>query len=134
MRPGAIVFGLLGLLLAATSVLLFAWDEQALAYGLLAGAAAASFVTAIVLQVVPRAAPEWDTDLVRPLPNESWAATSIGVGVSLIGTGVVFGFYLVLIGGGLVLAGIAGMFRERRAARRALPPYAHGPLDPGGSA
>jgi hypothetical protein len=131
-RPGAIVFGVFGLLLGGTALLLFLWDEEPLAYGLLGGAAAASFLTAIVLTLVPRAAPDWDADLVRAVPNTSWAAAAIGIGASLAAIGIVFGLYLVLIGAGVALAGIGGLIRERRAWRRDLPPYASGPLDPGG--
>ena len=129
MKPGGVVFAVLGLLLGCTALLLFLWDEEALAYGLLGGAAGASFLTAIVLTVVPRAAPEADPDVVRAVPNTSWAAAAVGIGVSLIGVGLIFGFYMVLIGAGVALAGIGGLFRERRAVRRALPPYAAGPLE-----
>lgn len=133
MRPGAIVFAIFGALLGGTGLLLFLWEEDALAYGLLLGAAAASIVTGVALSLLPRAAPEWDTDLVRAVPDTSWAAAAIGIGVAAIGIGLIFGFWLVLVGGGLLIAGIGGLMRERRATRRALPPYAAGPLDPGGA-
>ena len=129
MRPGAVVFGVFGLLLGTTGLLLFLWGEDALAYGLLLGAAATSFLTAAGLTLTPRAAPEWDADLVRAVPNTSWAAAAIGIGVALIGIGVIFGFWLVLGGAGLGIAGVGGLIRERRATRRALPPYAAGPME-----
>src|SRR3954470_19304775 len=131
-KHGSVVFAVFGLLLSATALLLFMWDDRPLTYGLLGGAAAASFLTAIVVFSGRRAAPESDPDLVRAVPYTSWAAVAIGVGGSLMAVGVVFGVYLVMIGAGLVIAGLVALFRERRAPRHALPPYAHGPLGPNG--
>jgi hypothetical protein len=45
--------------------------------------------------------------------------------------GVVFGVYLVMIGAGVVVAGISGLIRERRAIRRVLA-AARPAIDPRG--
>jgi hypothetical protein len=128
MRQGAIVFALFGLLLAASALLLYLMDGTPLTYGLLGGSAVASFLTAVVVEGAHGASPGSDPDFVRAVPSTSWAAAGIGIGLSLVGAGVLFGAYLAMIGAALAAAGGLGLMRERRAIRRALPPYAQEPL------
>jgi hypothetical protein len=117
-RRAAFVFVALGLLLTATAVLLVTWQRNALADGLLAGAAAASLVTAALLTLAGRRAPDTDPDPLRPLPSTSWSSAAVGIGVSLAVIGLVWGLYLVMIGLGIVIAGIAGLVREQRSLAR----------------
>jgi hypothetical protein len=119
-RQGSLVFAVFGLLLGASALLLYLMDGTPLTYGLLGGSAAASFLTAIVVHGAHGAAPESDPDTVRMVPATSWAAAGIGIGATLIATGVVFGIYLVMIGAALIVAGLGGLARERRAIRRVL--------------
>jgi uncharacterized iron-regulated membrane protein len=84
--------------------------------------AAASIVTCaltgIALWVRRRRAEDVDPDDERPVTEESVASAAIGVAVALILLGLKFGVFLVQIGAGLLVLGVAGVIRELRAERR----------------
>ena len=63
-------------------------------------------------------APGEDPDANRPVTDTSLASAAIGVAVALIGLGTQFGVFLVEIGAGLLVFGIAGVIRELQAERR----------------
>jgi uncharacterized iron-regulated membrane protein len=59
-----------------------------------------------------------DPDLDRPVSDESVASAVIGIAVALIALGLQFGVFMVEIGAGLLVFGVAGVVRELRAERR----------------
>ena len=115
MRQGAFIFAALGLLLGGTALLLWAMDGKLFTYALLAGAAAASLLTGLVVYATGGSA----QGEVRVLQPASWPAAAVGIGAWLMTMGLVFGLYLVLIGAAIALAGAVGLVRETRATRRA---------------
>lgn len=63
-------------------------------------------------------APDEDPDVARPVTDGSVASAAIGIAIALIGLGTQFGVFLVEIGAGLLVFGIAGVIRELQAERR----------------
>lgn len=118
MRRAAIVFAGLAALLSVTTLVLALMDGSALTLGLLGGAASASLLTAIGLFVAGASVPDTDPDLVRPLPDASYATAVLAIGICLIVFGLVLGIFMVLVGAGVVVLGAAGLVRERVALRR----------------
>jgi hypothetical protein len=59
-----------------------------------------------------------DPDVERPVTDVSYASVAIGVAVALIGLGIQFGVFLVEIGAGLFVFGVAGVIREIQGERR----------------
>ena len=103
---------LLTALLLLTGGVLLAWDpgRPALA-GLLFGAATALGVIALLAR-------EPAGDGVRAIPDESVTALIATAGALMILLGVAVGLWLVLIGTGVLVGGLAGVVRELRAGRR----------------
>jgi hypothetical protein len=65
----------------------------------------------------------WDVlgeDYLRAHPDVSPPVPWLGVSLGLLALSLEVGWWLSLIAGGMVLAGLAGLARERRAERRAL--------------
>jgi uncharacterized membrane protein YidH (DUF202 family) len=75
-------------------------------------------LTGIALWLGRGRAEDVDPDEERPVTEESLASAAIGVAVALILLGVKFGVFLVQIGGGLLVFGVAGVVREVREERR----------------
>lgn len=71
-----------------------------------------------VLWVWSGRAPEEDPDPERPVTDVSYASAAIGVAVAVIALGIQFGVFLVEIGAGLLVFGVAGVIRELRVERR----------------
>jgi hypothetical protein len=122
-RSAAWIFLLLGVLLGITTAGLAAWDERALAIVLLGAAAGASLLTALALIVLSAApakrAARWDPDDVLALPDVSAGAAAVGAGACVAVLGLVFGMFMVMLGAGVMLLGLAEVVREQRALRRA---------------
>jgi hypothetical protein len=118
-RRAAIVFAGFAALLGVTTLVLALMDGSALTLGLLGGAATASLLTAAGLAIAGASVPDTDPDLVRPLPDASYATAVLAIGITLVVFGFVFGLFMVLIGAGVVLLGAAGLVREQVALRRA---------------
>lgn len=120
MKQGTALFAVFGALLVGSATVLYAFDDRGLTYGLLGGAGLASWLTAFCIHATRRRAPDFDVDAARPLPATSWPSAAVGVGASLMTLGVLFGLFMVLIGAGVVVAGLGGLVRERRAMARAM--------------
>jgi hypothetical protein len=118
MRRAAIVFAGFAALLGLTTAVLALMDGKTLPLGLLGGAAAASLLTSVGLFAAGAGAPDTDPDLVRPVPDASYATAVLAVGICLVVFGFVFGSFMVLIGAGVALSGLAGLAREQLALRR----------------
>jgi hypothetical protein len=101
-----------GALLAVLASGLALWAPHAeLQWGPLAGAAAASWLGGLALL---RRRRERD----RTLPDLSLPVVVLGIGFAATLNGAYLGRWLVLIGAGIVLLGLAGLVRELRAQRR----------------
>ena len=83
-----------------------------------AASIAACALTGVALWLGRRRAEDADPDEERPVTEESLASAAIGVAVALILLGLKFGVFLVQIGGGLLVLGVAGVVRELREERR----------------
>jgi hypothetical protein len=129
-RPGTYPL-LWGILLILSSLPLWAWSfglpgghtcgsatcvvHPALAPALLTAAGVVSLVFGAVLSVrrvdgIDRAS--------RPVADQSMTTAVVVLGIMLAALGGAVGGWLTLIGAGIVLAGLAGMFRETRAMHR----------------
>lgn len=81
------------------------WDWQA--WAMFLGAAALAWIVGLAVLVRP------GRERARTLPDYSLATAALGFGVVFAVVGALAGWWLVLIGGGLALAGIGGIVRER---------------------
>jgi hypothetical protein len=101
--------GLLAGFLATSGTVLLVWAPgKPGLYGLLLGAAAAIAVLAVLARPV---AP----DAARVIADESVSALIATTGALMILLGVAVGLWLVLVGAGVLIGGIAGVARELRA-------------------
>ena len=104
--------GLLAGLLLASGATLLVWDaDQPALGGALLGAAAGIAVLALLAR-------EPADDRVRAIPDDSVTALIATSGALLILLGVAVGLWLVLIGTGVLVGGLAGVVRELRDGRR----------------
>ena len=99
-----------GALLAVLALVLTIWAEwDWLAYTLLWASAGATIVWGLV---------EWRAgrphEHPRALPDVSLWTLLVAVGVTVAVLGALFGAWLGILGGGLVVAGALGLVRERR--------------------
>jgi hypothetical protein len=105
------------LVVLAAVALIFRPDSQTIVLGFGSGAAALlAGVTVLRSRRTPQ--PTVGHPDIRDIPDLSFATVLAAVGVSLAIVGVAIGSWLVGIGGGLALAGFAGLGREVRAERR----------------
>jgi hypothetical protein len=103
-------------LLTALAAVLYAWTPGAeLQWGPLAGAAGGAWLLGLFL-LLRRARAG-----LRLVPDLSFATVALALGVATLLNGASFGRWLVFIGCGIVLAGLAGLVRELLAMRRAPP-------------
>lgn len=101
----ALLLGMLGLVLAV-------WSSDALARGLLLGAAGGTALlagAALLAGKEPRR---------RTVPDLSVATTFVALGLAALVLGSVFGTWLAAVGLGLMLLGLAAVARELLSARR----------------
>lgn len=106
--------GLLALLAAVQAI----FPTHLVSVYLLGGASAATLVIAALVFAGRRRAPEFDPDAERPVTELSVASGFTGVAIALLAASARFGVFLALIAGGMVILGLAGVLRERRAQRR----------------
>jgi hypothetical protein len=83
-----------------------------------ASSVVACAVVGAVLWLWRGRAPEEDPDVERRVTDQSLASAAIGVAIALIGLGLQFGVWLVEVGAGLFVFGVAGVIREVQAERR----------------
>jgi hypothetical protein len=104
-RPAA-VFLVWAAFLGVLALLLLAWTQSALMNGLLFGAAAGTVVLALLALRVrePRQ---------RMVPDLSLATALTAIGVAMAVAGSAVGTWLMLIGAGLLVLGLAGLIREQ---------------------
>jgi hypothetical protein len=109
-------------LIGAWTVMLWIWSGQAVPVALFGAATVATALIGALAVAVGRRRPELgDTEPVgdvRAVPDLSLGTFALAIGVSIMAFGTVFGFFLVLIGGGLALAGLGRVLSERRQERR----------------
>lgn len=91
--------------LAAVLGVWSSWDTQAWAEFF--GAAGLAWLAGILVWLRPR------RDAIRTLPDFSLGTVALAAGTILAILGALVGWWLVLIGGGLALAGLGGIARER---------------------
>jgi hypothetical protein len=103
-RPSVVLLVWAGML-AVLAVVLLAWTRSALENGLLFGAAAVTLLLAALALLArePRR---------RVVPDLSLATAVTAVGAGLAVAGSAFGTWLVLIGAGVLVIGLAGLVRE----------------------
>jgi hypothetical protein len=121
MKRTAIVFAAWGLWLgvwtAVQLVFLHAtFPERMIQWVMLGGASAAAIATGAAI---------WQFGRTRRMPptpqlitDESAATATLAVGVAMALLGASFGLFLLLIGGGIAVLGLAGLLRERLARGR----------------
>ena len=103
-RP-SVVFLVWAAILAVLALMLVAWTQSALMNGLLFGAMSGTIVLALLALVArePRR---------RLVPDVSLGTVVAGVGIALAVAGAAVGTWLVLIGAGLFVVGLAGVLKE----------------------
>lgn len=121
MRSGAIVLVVWGLLLAVHQPVAAILHADIYTQLLLAGAAAGSALLGVAVFLRRRRAEHEDPDVERAATEVSLASALVGVSLPLMLLSVVYGVWILMIGGGLLLFGLGGVARERRAERRQLP-------------
>jgi len=120
-KRAAVVFVAWGMWLGAwTAVQLLFVDatfpERTIQWVMLGAAALGAFTTGIVIRrLASRRGGEAATQLIT---SESTASATVAVGLAVLLVGASFGLFLVLIGGGTTLFGLAGVIREQRVRRR----------------
>ena len=104
-RP-SVVFLVWAAFLGVLALVLLAWTQSVLMNGLLFGAAAGTVVLALLALRArePRR---------RMVPDLSLATALTAIGVALAVAGSAVGTWLVLIGAGLLVLGLAGLVREQ---------------------
>lgn len=104
-RP-SVVFLVWAAFLGVLALVLLAWTQSVLMNGLLFGAAAGTVVLALLALRArePRR---------RMVPDLSLATALTAIGIALAVAGSAVGTWLVLIGAGLLVLGLAGLVREQ---------------------
>jgi hypothetical protein len=121
---GIVLIGWGGLLLAFAAVLLGVFDQTVPELALLAGAGGASLLSGVGMALVdlrrgPRETPGLQPGESLRLTELSMATVALCVGVAMIAVGTEVGPWLELIGGGVVVIGLAGLVREALAEAHA---------------
>ena len=101
-------------LLTGLAAVLWVWTSDGLPPAIFGGAAALIWVVGLVVAVWPDARPR-----VRAVPELSLPSVLVALAVAMLVVGALVGEWLVLIGAGALVAGLAGVGRELRAERRA---------------
>lgn len=82
-----------------------------------AGAALLLLALGAYLAVSQRRPPDAGDRTARVVPDSSVATAWVGISLAAMALGAELGLWLVLIGAGMLLVGIAGLVRENRASR-----------------
>lgn len=112
-------FLLWALFLAVLAAATAPFGPDVFTYALLGGSAIFIAVIGLVLLLLSRregAAPGHRT---RMLPDLSYPAMLLGLGIAALALGAELGFWLVMIGAGVCALAIGGLVREWRAQREA---------------
>jgi len=118
-KGGALVLVVWALLLGVnTAVMATVFNENPTSVWLLGGAATATALVALFLWLRRRRAPGEDPDPERAVTDVSMASSLVGLALALMLLGAQLGVWLVLIGAGLLVAGLGGVTRELLAERR----------------
>lgn len=125
MRGGAIPLLVWGLILAVLYALIFVWTGKGLHAALAAAALVATFGTAFAFVALrPREALKKGeppaSEEPRAVASASYGAVLLGLGITALVYGLVFGQFLVYFGAGLIVVAIGVLTRENYAQRRAL--------------
>ena len=115
LRGGAVVPLAWAALLAVQTGLLFLFPTRLITHLLNAGMVVTMVLIGLALLPRPRGRDAAGT--VRAVPEGSAATLLLAVGVSALVLGATLGPWMLLIGGGLALAGLGGLAREWRASR-----------------
>lgn len=118
MSGAARLLAVWAVLLAALTAVMGVFRENLVSYALLGGAAAATLAVAATLFAARRRAPEFDPDAERPVTDLSLASGWTGLGIALLALSARLGVWLALIAGAMIVSGVGGIARERRAERR----------------
>jgi Flp pilus assembly protein protease CpaA len=117
MSQGARTFLLWAALLAVNAAVLFAFaNADEAAFALLWGAAGAVLVTGVGLLALGRRRDGGDD--VRLVSDLSLSTGFLGLALVLLVLSALLGWWLTLIGAGLVACAVAGLVREWRERRR----------------
>ena len=111
------------LLIGAAAAVQWVWSPYRLPSALLGGAAVVMALVAAALAA--RGGGDREAGP-RPIPETSFAVVAIAFALCTMLVGAYLGLYLILVGGGVLLLGLGGLARERRAERRALRSTADG--------
>ena len=122
MSSSALPLACYAALIGITAAVLWVWSPYALPSALLTGGAVAIAVIALAVAVRDRAeARAPGTEMVeRPVPDYSVSILALAYALPTMLVGAYLGFYLILIGGGVLLLGLGGLIREWRAERSAV--------------
>lgn len=112
-----LLYGAALLLLAVVAVSVFnVLDPET--PSLQGGAALLLLLLAGYLALRDRGAPDAGDRTARVIHDSSMATVWVAISLATMALGAELGFWLVLIGGGMLVAGIGGVIRESRAARQ----------------
>jgi hypothetical protein len=101
-------------LLSVLASVLWVWTSDDLPPAVFTGAAGVVWLAGLVALFVPR-----PTAGSRAAPDLSLASAFVAFAVATLVLGALIGRWLVYVGAGLLLVGLAGVARELRAQRRA---------------
>lgn len=124
MRGGAIPLLAWGAVLALLLAINWVWTGDAIQVGSFGFAVAVVWCGGLGLTLLSRrdalrrGAPEPTSDP-QPVPSASLGAVLVAISAASIVFGLAFGRFLVYFGGGLLIASLGVVARERRAERRA---------------
>ena len=105
--------------LAVLAIIVWAvFDGDWIEAALLATASVGVAATAMFMLTQRRRVPGSDVDVARPIPELSVATMWTAAAIAAILLGLQFGVWLVEIGGGMLVLGVAGLIREHRSAPR----------------
>lgn len=111
-----LLYGATLLLLIAVAAAVFDLLDPATP-ALQGGAALVLLLLAGFLALRDRGAPDAGDRTARVIHDSSMATAWVAVSLATMALGTELGFWLVLVGAGMLIAGIGGVIRESRAAR-----------------
>lgn len=124
MRGGSIPFIVWGTLNLALLVLNWVWEGTGIHVAEFGFTVVVIYVSGLVLllrrrEAVRRGPPEY-TGAPDPLPRMSFSAAGVGIAIALALFGLVFGNFLIYIGGAVFLLSLLRLARELRWERQTL--------------
>jgi len=102
---------------AQTAFMHVTFPTRTIEYEMLGSAAAATVISGVVIWRLDARARDHDPP--RLIADDSFAAVTLAIGLSMALVGASFGLWLILIGAGIATLGLGGFVREARARRRA---------------